>query len=73
MKQIDKLALCFTAVFLGVFGYMSHLDYEAEQAAAEHAKECQEAAQQAALIRKSEWNRLAKRGEYMTGVEARQQ
>lgn len=43
MKQIDKLALCFTAVFLGVFGYMSHLDYEAEQAAAEHAKECQEA------------------------------
>lgn len=73
MQKIDKLALCFTAVFLGVFGYMSHLDYEAEQAAAAHAKECQEAAQQAALIRKAEWNRLAKRGEYMTGVEARQQ
>lgn len=73
MQKIDKLALCFVAVFLVLFGYMSHLDYEAEQAAAEHARECQQAAQQAAMIRKAEYNRLAKRGEYYTGIGSKQQ
>ena len=73
MQKIDKLALCFVAVFLVLFGYMSHLDYEAEQAAAEHAKECQQAAQQAAMIRKTEYNRLAKRGHDLTGFEGREQ
>lgn len=72
MQKIDWLAIGCCVVFLAIFGYMSHLDYEAEQAAAAHAKECQEAAQQAALIRKAEWNRLAKRGAFYTGMEAAQ-
>jgi len=72
MQKIDWLAITACVVFLAIFGYMSHLDYEAEQAAAAHAKECQEAAQQAALIRRNDWNRLAKRGAFYTGMEAKQ-
>jgi|APGre2960657404_1045060.scaffolds.fasta_scaffold02934_9 hypothetical protein len=73
MQKIDKLAIASIIGFFALFAYMSHLDYQDQLAAEEHAKYVQQLAKDEAAAKKAEFNKLAKRGEQLTGIGAREQ
>lgn len=74
MEKIDKLAIWAISLAIAVIlGAIAADDANEKMIAAEHAKECQQAAIKEMALKKAEYNRLAKRGEYHTGMEAKQQ
>jgi len=73
MEKIDKLAIASIVLLFGLFAIMSKLDHDDQLAAEEHAKHVKQLAQQEEAQRKAEWNSLAKRGEYYSGIGSKQQ
>ena len=73
MQKIDKLATASIIGFFALFAYMSHLDYQDQLAAEEHAKYVRGLAQKEAEEKKANYNNLAKRGEDLTGFAGGEQ
>jgi hypothetical protein len=73
MQKIDKLAIASIIGFFVLFGYVSHLDYQDQLAAEEHAKYVQQIAKDEAAAKKANYNNLAKRGEDLTGFAGSEQ
>jgi hypothetical protein len=73
MQKLDYLAIGSALVIFTLFAWMSNEDYKDQMAAEAHAAEIQQLAQQEAKEKKAAFNKLAKRGEELTGIEGSEQ
>lgn len=73
MQKIDKFSIAALIAIFVLWAWMSNEDYKESLAAEAHAKHVKQLAQQEAAQRKAEFNKLVKRGEYLTGIGSTQQ